>query len=152
MGKVREAKEAIEADGWFYHHTTGVHHHFKHPTKPGLVTIPGQPNDDLDPGTERKYLPPGRHSQATKRKEAAMNHASAPDAELRIRVGRYVGVFAKTSTGYSAHVPSLPGLAVTGATLEQTIEHLRTGIPAHLEALAQDKIERPWLYAKRQVG
>lgn len=52
MGKVREAKEAIEADGWFYHHTTGDHHHYKHPTKPGLVTIPGHPNDDLDTGTE----------------------------------------------------------------------------------------------------
>jgi predicted RNase H-like HicB family nuclease len=81
-----------------------------------------------------------------------MNQASAHDAPLRIRVGRYVGVFAKTSTGYSAHVPSIPGLAVTGATLEETIEQLRTGIPAHLEALAQDKIERPWLYKKQHVG
>ena len=75
-----------------------------------------------------------------------------PTAPLRIRVGRYVGVFAKTSTGYSAHAPVVPGLAVTGDTLEETIEQLRTGIPAHLEALAQDRVERPWLYAKRQVG
>jgi predicted RNase H-like HicB family nuclease len=78
-----------------------------------------------------------------------MNQASSTrDEPLRIRIGHYVGVFARTSTGYSAHVPSLQGLAVTGASLEQAIEALRTGIPAHLEALAQDKEERPWLYGK----
>jgi len=70
----------------------------------------------------------------------------------RICIGHCVGVFTKTSTGYSAHVPSLPGLAVTGASLEQAIEELRTGIPAHLDALAQDKEERRWLYAKQQAG
>ncbi len=28
----------------------------------------------------------------------------------------YAAVFAKTSTGWSAHVPDLPGLGVTGPT------------------------------------
>jgi len=76
-----------------------------------------------------------------------MNRTHADETPLRIRIGRYAGVFEKTGTGYSAYVPSLPGLAVTGATLEQTIEELRTGIPAHLDALARDQSERPWLYA-----
>jgi predicted RNase H-like HicB family nuclease len=40
---------------------------------------------------------------------------------LRIHVDRNVGVFEKTGTGYSAYVPALPGLAVTGATLEEAI-------------------------------
>jgi len=52
MGKVREARAAIEADGWVFDHTTGSHHHFRHPTKPGTVTIPGNPNKSLAPGTE----------------------------------------------------------------------------------------------------
>lgn len=30
----------IEADGWYQVRCKGDHHHFKHPTKKGLVTIP----------------------------------------------------------------------------------------------------------------
>jgi predicted RNase H-like HicB family nuclease len=78
-----------------------------------------------------------------------MNRAYADDAPLRIRIGRYVGVFEKTGTGYSAYVPSLPGLAVTGATLEEAISELRSGIPFHLEGIARDKAERPWLYGEQ---
>jgi predicted RNase H-like HicB family nuclease len=77
-----------------------------------------------------------------------MNQARSEDAPLRIRVGRYVGVFEKTGTGYSAYVPSLPGLAVTGSTLEDAISELRSGIPFHLEGIARDKVARPWLYTE----
>ena len=31
--------------------TEGSHRQFKHPTKPGRVTVPGKPNDDLARGT-----------------------------------------------------------------------------------------------------
>ena len=31
--------------------TRGSHRHFLHPEKPGKVTIPGHPGDDLPPGT-----------------------------------------------------------------------------------------------------
>jgi predicted RNA binding protein YcfA (HicA-like mRNA interferase family) len=30
---------------------TGSHRQFKHPTKPGRVTVPGKPSDELAPGT-----------------------------------------------------------------------------------------------------
>jgi len=30
----------IKADGWVLVHTVGSHHQFKHPTKPGKVTVP----------------------------------------------------------------------------------------------------------------
>ena len=83
---------------------------------------------------------------ATERMEAVEHE------NTRVRIGHYVGIVAKTGTGYSAHVPSLPGLGVAGDTFDETVQLLRTGIPAHLEALAQDRIERPWLYEKRQVG
>jgi len=29
----------------------GSHRQLKHPTKSGVVTVPGKPNDDLAPGT-----------------------------------------------------------------------------------------------------
>ena len=36
----RELISRIEADGWYLVRVNGSHHHFKPPTKPGLVTIP----------------------------------------------------------------------------------------------------------------
>jgi len=36
----------IEADGWYLVRIKGSHHHFKHPIKSGLVTIP-HPKKDL---------------------------------------------------------------------------------------------------------
>lgn len=49
--KVREAIAMIEADGWYQVATRGSHRQFKHPTKPGRVTVAGKPSDDLAPGT-----------------------------------------------------------------------------------------------------
>ena len=40
----------VEADGWVIARIKGSHHHFIHPTKPGVVTI-NHPNKDLKPGT-----------------------------------------------------------------------------------------------------
>jgi predicted RNA binding protein YcfA (HicA-like mRNA interferase family) len=41
----------MEADGWYLITTKGSHHQYKHPTKPGRVTIAGHPSHDLAPGT-----------------------------------------------------------------------------------------------------
>jgi predicted RNA binding protein YcfA (HicA-like mRNA interferase family) len=49
--KVREVIKRLEADRWYIDRTKGSHRQFKHPTKSGVVTIPGKPNDDLQPGT-----------------------------------------------------------------------------------------------------
>jgi predicted RNA binding protein YcfA (HicA-like mRNA interferase family) len=49
--KVREVIKRLEADGWHLVHTRGSHRQFKHPEKPGRVTIAGKPSDDLAPGT-----------------------------------------------------------------------------------------------------
>ncbi|WP_213767181.1 type II toxin-antitoxin system HicA family toxin [Caballeronia sp. dw_19] len=45
----------LEADGWSLIRTKGSHHHFKHPTKSGLVTVP-HPKLDLPQGTLRSIL------------------------------------------------------------------------------------------------
>lgn len=42
----RELIRRIEADGWYQVRVNGSHHHFRHPVKPGLVTIP-HPKKDL---------------------------------------------------------------------------------------------------------
>lgn len=49
--KVREAIKRIEADGWQLARTRGSHRQYRHPDKPGLVTIAGKPSDSLHPKT-----------------------------------------------------------------------------------------------------
>jgi predicted RNA binding protein YcfA (HicA-like mRNA interferase family) len=55
---VRDSRSLIkllEDDGWQHVGTTGSHHHFKHPTKPGKVTVP-HPRKDMPWGTVRSVL------------------------------------------------------------------------------------------------
>jgi predicted RNA binding protein YcfA (HicA-like mRNA interferase family) len=54
--KVREVIKLLERDGWFVERTTGSHRQFKHPTKPGTVTVAGKLNADLKTGTLKSIL------------------------------------------------------------------------------------------------
>ena len=49
--KIRDLVKRLVADGWYLSRQRGSHRQFKHPTKPGLVTIAGKPNEDLALGT-----------------------------------------------------------------------------------------------------
>jgi predicted RNA binding protein YcfA (HicA-like mRNA interferase family) len=49
--KVREIIRLLEEDGWFLVATKGSHRQYKHPSKPGRVTVAGKASDDLAPGT-----------------------------------------------------------------------------------------------------
>ena len=49
--KVSEVLTKLKNDGWELIATKGSHRQFKHKTKPGRVTVPGKPSDDLAPGT-----------------------------------------------------------------------------------------------------
>jgi len=54
--KVREAIKVIQAAGWYLVATRGSHRQYKHPSKPGRVTIAGNAGDDLSPGTVNSIL------------------------------------------------------------------------------------------------
>ena len=54
--KVRDLVKLIERDGWYHVQTTGSHRHYYHPTKPGTVTIPGNPGKDIPEGTKNSVL------------------------------------------------------------------------------------------------
>ena len=54
--KVRDLVRQIESDGWKHVRTTGSHHHYKHPAKPNVVTVPGSPGDDIPIGTLKAIL------------------------------------------------------------------------------------------------
>ena len=51
----RKLIKLLEEDGWVRIGITGSHHHFKHPTKPGKVTVP-HPRKDIPTGTVRSLL------------------------------------------------------------------------------------------------
>ena len=55
--KVKDMLKLIKKDGWFQVNQTGSHRQFKHPTKPGRVTISGhRDNDDVSLQLERSIL------------------------------------------------------------------------------------------------
>ena len=54
--KVRDIIKQLEADGWYLARKRGSHRQYKHPTKSGLVTVPGKLSDDLAPGTSNNIL------------------------------------------------------------------------------------------------
>jgi predicted RNA binding protein YcfA (HicA-like mRNA interferase family) len=55
--KVKDAIREVENDGWYQVKSSGTsHRQFKHPTKPGRVTIAGKLSDDLAPGTYNSIL------------------------------------------------------------------------------------------------
>jgi predicted RNA binding protein YcfA (HicA-like mRNA interferase family) len=53
---VREVIKLIEADGWYLARQRSSHRQYKHPTKPGLVTVAGHPPKVLAPKTLKSIL------------------------------------------------------------------------------------------------
>lgn len=54
--KVSEVLLLLRGDGWVLMRTRGSHRPFRHPSKPGLVTVAGKASDTLQPGTEASIL------------------------------------------------------------------------------------------------
>lgn len=53
----------------------------------------------------------------------------------RIEMTKYTVYFESTATGYSAHVPDLPGCVAAAGTMEETRELIREAIEFHLEGM-----------------
>ncbi|MBQ8627067.1 MAG: type II toxin-antitoxin system HicA family toxin [Agathobacter sp.] len=51
----KEIERILFADGWYKDSQSGSHRHYKHPTKPGKVTIPFH-SKDLPRKTEQRIL------------------------------------------------------------------------------------------------
>ena len=51
MPKVRDAIGLVERDGWRLVRTRGSHRQYRHPDRPGTVTIAGRMSKDLAPKT-----------------------------------------------------------------------------------------------------
>lgn len=49
--QVRNLLKLLATDGWVQTSQRGSHRQFEHPTKPGKVTVPGHPGDEIPRGT-----------------------------------------------------------------------------------------------------
>jgi predicted RNA binding protein YcfA (HicA-like mRNA interferase family) len=54
--KVREVLQLLKEDGWYLVTAERSHCQFKHPAKPGRVTVSGHPSDDIHPKTLESVL------------------------------------------------------------------------------------------------
>jgi predicted RNA binding protein YcfA (HicA-like mRNA interferase family)/predicted RNase H-like HicB family nuclease len=118
--KIRDVIKRLEDDGWSAVRQRGSHRQFKHPSKPGLVTIAGKPGDD---GGTRN----------------AQQHPQTSGAEGM----KYLIVIEKTATGYSAYSPDLPGCIATAATEEDVQQEMTAAMSFHLDGLRQEGIRIP---------
>ena len=50
----------------------------------------------------------------------------------------YLVVIGKTSTGYSAHCPDVPGCAAVGITVEEVVANMKKALELHFEGMAED--------------
>jgi len=53
-------------------------------------------------------------------------------------MSRYAIFIAPTSTGYSAHVPDLPGCIAAAKTREETLQLMQGAIELHLRTMRED--------------
>jgi len=55
----------------------------------------------------------------------------------------YVVIVEKSTTGWSAYVPDLPGVITTGKTKEEAQRLIREAIEFHLDGLREDNLPIP---------
>ena len=56
---------------------------------------------------------------------------------------KYLIILEKTSTGYSAYSPDLPGCVSVGDTTEETEANMREAIEFHIEGMREDGLSIP---------
>jgi len=54
--KVREVIKRLEEAGWYLSRTKGSHRQYKNLQNPNVITIPGNPSDDIPIGTLKNIL------------------------------------------------------------------------------------------------
>ena len=56
---------------------------------------------------------------------------------------KYLIILEKTTTGYSAYSPDLPGCVTTGTTASETESNMREAIEFHIEGMREEGLEIP---------
>ncbi|MDA0194786.1 MAG: type II toxin-antitoxin system HicB family antitoxin [Bacteroidetes bacterium] len=64
---------------------------------------------------------------------------------------RFLVILEKTSTGYSAYSPDVPGCIATGSTKRIAEKNIYDAIQFHLEGLKDEKLELPTSSTEAEV-
>lgn len=56
---------------------------------------------------------------------------------------KYVVIYEKSSTGWAAYVPDLPGVVTTGPSRDEVRSLIQEAIEFHLDGLREDKLPIP---------
>jgi predicted RNase H-like HicB family nuclease len=55
----------------------------------------------------------------------------------------YLIIYEKTTTGFSAYVPDLPGCIATGLTKELAARNIKEAVNFHIEGMQEEGLEIP---------
>ncbi len=64
---------------------------------------------------------------------------------------KYLVIYERTDTGYSAYVPDLPGCVATGKTRNQVEKNIYEAIQFHLEGLKLEGLPIPRAYTQSET-
>jgi len=64
---------------------------------------------------------------------------------------KYVAIYEKSPTGWSAYAPDLPGVVTTVGTREEVPSLIQEAIEFHLDGLREDKLPIPKPSAEAEV-
>ena len=129
--KVKEPIKRTEADGWVQTRQRRSRRQFRHPTRPGTVSVSGKPNIDVPPGTLNNAL-----------KQAGL--------EKQEMIMRFMAIVEERSTSRGACVPDLPGCMAAGEAREEALQLIREAIEFHLEGLTEkgEPVPEPHSYGE----
>ena len=64
---------------------------------------------------------------------------------------KYLVIYEKTKTGYSAYAPDLPGVIATGKTKVIVEQNIYEAIKFHIEGMKEEKLKIPKSLAESEV-
>ena len=64
---------------------------------------------------------------------------------------KYLVIYEKTKTGYSAYVPDLPGVIATGKTKSMVEKNIFSAIQFHFEGLKEENLKIPKAQAEGEI-
>ena len=64
---------------------------------------------------------------------------------------KYLVIYEKTKTGYSAYVPDLPGVIATGKTKPIVEKNIFGAIQFHIEGLKEENMRIPKAHAESEI-
>jgi predicted RNase H-like HicB family nuclease len=94
-------------------------------------------------GSHRRFVHPLQAGKVTVAGRRAAEDPQVDSETGGLKMSKYLVLFEKSSTGYGAYAPDLPGCIATGRTLQETRDRMTKAVEMHLSAMREDGDEIP---------